>query len=235
MEEALAWLNRNEPVHILSEAIPWPQEMPASNLPAQYKRERSFAATSGNMPIRVLVSLAAPITPRCPNLGSDGLCKIYASRPLVCRIYPAEINPFIPFNTAWKQCPPEAWANENAPFICNEEYASTELQTLIRTVQKRTVNDVPILRLLCKELDVRHASLSNEGYIATKPKPAELKAAITRSQTSSEGTCGANWTNETNWIFISNQQAMVDDIRACHALSEHTDAITTANLEYLPR
>ncbi|HMD72294.1 MAG TPA: YkgJ family cysteine cluster protein [Steroidobacteraceae bacterium] len=61
------------------------------------------------MPMRVIVILAAYFSGACPNLAADAHCKIYQRRPLVCRIYPAEINPFILLKPGNKACPPEAW------------------------------------------------------------------------------------------------------------------------------
>ena len=93
--EAVAWLERGNNVQILCEALPWPEEPPAENRLATHKRRRSFASMSGSLPTRVLVTLAAVYAGPCPNLRPDMRCAIYEQRPLVCRIYPAEINPFI--------------------------------------------------------------------------------------------------------------------------------------------
>ena len=39
------------------------------------------------------------------NLGEDMKCKIYERRPLVCRIYPAEMSPLITFDMLRKALP----------------------------------------------------------------------------------------------------------------------------------
>ena len=47
---------------------------------------------SGSLPTRVVVILTGAYEGPCPNLQPDMRCGIYEQRPLVCRIYPAEIK-----------------------------------------------------------------------------------------------------------------------------------------------
>jgi Fe-S-cluster containining protein len=108
--ESVDWLRRGHPVQVICEATPWPVEFPAGDQKSAHRRRRSFAAVSGSMPIRVVVILAARIDGACPNLLPDLRCGIYERRPLVCKIYPAEINPFVQLEPRNKACPPEAWA-----------------------------------------------------------------------------------------------------------------------------
>ena len=115
--EALAWLGRGNEVQILCEALPWPEEPAADNLQAAHKRRRSFAAMSGSLPTRIVVILTGAFVGPCPNLQADMRCRIYEERPFVCRIYPAEINPFIELVPANKGCPPEAWTPGLAPLV----------------------------------------------------------------------------------------------------------------------
>ena len=82
-------------MQVILEAIPWLEEFPSDDQQAAHRRRRSFAAMSGRLPVRIVVILAADISGACPNLKHDLRCGIYERRPLVCRIYPAEINPFI--------------------------------------------------------------------------------------------------------------------------------------------
>jgi hypothetical protein len=88
-------------------------------LPGRYKAERAFAATSGTLPVRITVLLVAAFAGACPNLRADMLCGIYEERPAVCRIYPAEISPFVALAPEAKACPPEAWA-ETTPLLLRD-------------------------------------------------------------------------------------------------------------------
>jgi len=107
--EANYWLKRGGQFELLCEAIPWPVEPRPGDAQAAYKRARSSAAMSGTLPVRVSIILTAAFAGACPNLRADMLCGRYDERPLVCRIYPAEINPFVPLVPKNKACPPEAW------------------------------------------------------------------------------------------------------------------------------
>ncbi|WP_367889644.1 YkgJ family cysteine cluster protein [Burkholderia sp. L27(2015)] len=44
-------------------------------------------------------------------------CGIYEQRPLVCRIYPAEISPFVELTPMHKACPPDAWTPGLPPLL----------------------------------------------------------------------------------------------------------------------
>ena len=115
IDEATAWLQRGGHVELLCDAMPWLVEPEPDNAFAAYKRARSTAALSGSLPVRVTVMLTASHAGPCPNLRDDLRCAIYDERPLVCRIYPAEVNPFVPLAPAGKQCSPDAW--QQTPFV----------------------------------------------------------------------------------------------------------------------
>jgi Fe-S-cluster containining protein len=106
--EAVEWLTDGHQVQLICDASPWPEEPPADDHNAAHRRRRSFAVMSGSMPARVVVILVANLAGACPNLMADMRCGIYERRPLVCRIYPAEINPFVQLEPQKKACPPEA-------------------------------------------------------------------------------------------------------------------------------
>ncbi|MBN3821364.1 YkgJ family cysteine cluster protein, partial [Paraburkholderia sp. Se-20369] len=109
IDEARAWLQRGGHVELLCDAIPWPVEPEPDNALAAYKRARSTPALSGTLPVRVTTVITASYAGPCPNLQADMRCGIYLERPLVCRIYPAEINPFVELSPQGKSCPPDAW------------------------------------------------------------------------------------------------------------------------------
>ncbi|WP_227747057.1 hypothetical protein [Paraburkholderia franconis] len=41
---------------------------------------------------------------------SASACSAHDQRPRVCRIYPVEINPFVPLDPSAKACPSDAWS-----------------------------------------------------------------------------------------------------------------------------
>jgi Fe-S-cluster containining protein len=110
--EAETWLDDGHDVQVLCEATPWLTDPAHADAIAQHRLRRSFSAASGELPLRIVVILAANLVGACPNLGPDDLCRIHARRPLVCRIYPAEINPFVALVPGNKGCPAEAWKSD---------------------------------------------------------------------------------------------------------------------------
>lgn len=111
LHEAHQWLQRGHEVAVLLEAFElstWPQSAEAY----AYNVQRSAQVPCGQQPLQVTAIFAGRAIPRCPNLGDDERCGIYAERPQVCRIYPMEINPFIPLRISDKECPPQSWGEE---------------------------------------------------------------------------------------------------------------------------
>ncbi|MCL1621616.1 YkgJ family cysteine cluster protein [Ralstonia pseudosolanacearum] len=210
VQEALRWMEDGNAVNVLCEAIPWPSELPASNRQAAFKRERSFSATSGTLAIRVLVTLAAPLGGRCPNLLADNLCGIYERRPVVCRLYPANANPFLEFVPQQRRCPPDAWQVVESPLMRSGEYINGELRLLIRARQERSVEDVPVHEALCKELGIREAAMANEGFVVHAPDTLEMLSAL---RMAIDRTLSAL----QDWEFISDSAATVEAIRSCDA------------------
>src|SRR5580692_6123246 len=145
--EALAWMGRGNEVQILCEALPWPEEPAADNLQAAHKRRRSFAAMSGSLPTRIVVILTGAFAGPCPNLQADMRCGIYEERPLVCRIYPAEINPFIQLEPAAKGCPPEAWTPGLAPLMRAGQLVDATTADLIERSSRGCVRCSGLMRL----------------------------------------------------------------------------------------
>ena len=97
----------------------------------EHAERRSMEVRSGASEAFVAITFAAYNVGPCRNLDEDNLCRIYERRPLVCRIYPMEINPHIPLNPAIKECPPESW--EKGPdLIVGGELVDQELAGLIQ-------------------------------------------------------------------------------------------------------
>jgi Fe-S-cluster containining protein len=197
-QESIDWLARGGTVELLCEALPWPEEPDSSNLQAQHKRRRSFPTMSGNLPIRVIVVLTAVYTGACPNLDADFRCSIYEIRPHVCRIYPAEINPFIALSPANKICPPEAWTSP-APLMRGDTVVDDEIQLHIAQSRRDDEREAASKQALCALLGIDSAGLSSEGFAVHAPPVDQLLKALRA------GIQDVDQENLPAWTFMSNQ------------------------------
>jgi Fe-S-cluster containining protein len=242
--EALAWLARGNDVQILCEALPWPEEPAADNLQAAHKRRRSFAAQSGSLPTRIVVILTGAFVGPCPNLQADMRCGIYEARPMVCRIYPAEINPFIELVPASKGCPPEAWAAGRAPLIRAGRLVDATTVDLIERSRVADAVDAPVKQRLCALLGIDAAALANEGFVVHSPLREVLQAALQAAlgQASAAGAASASRTVAADempsavgsgWRFVSNRRATVETLVSVGALGDYADSGSVAAFEYL--
>lgn len=230
--EAVRWLEDGHAVDLLCEAIPWPGEPPATDPHAAYRRERSFASVSGTLPIRVQVTLAAPLGSRCPNLLANDRCGIYERRPEVCRIYPAEPHPFRTLTVAGRRCPPDAWQPGGQALLRNGEYVDATLHRLIRQRRERSVSDVPIHRVLCAALGIRAAAMANEGYVVHSPDPAALLRAL-RTAHASGSESRESAASPADWTFVSDRPETVDAILSCGARCARAEEFLPGSFEYL--
>lgn len=233
--EALAWLARGNDVQILCEAVPWLEEPAADNLQAAHKRRRSFAALSGSLPARIVVILTGAFAGPCPNLQADMRCRIYEERPLVCRIYPAEINPFIELTPANKGCPPEAWTPGLPPLMRAGKLVDASTVALIEQSRVADTHDVPIKQRLCAALGVDAAALSNEGFVVYSPRREDLAVALERAceQASDATADGGVDAPMPDWRFVSNRQATVDTLVSVGALGACVTPDDVMPFEYL--
>ncbi len=226
--EAVAWLERGDDVQILCDASPWPEEPPADDRQAAHRRRRSFAALSGSLPTRVVVILAGAYVGPCPNLRLDMRCGIYEQRPLVCRIYPAEINPFIELTPMRKACPPEAWTPGLPPLLRAGKPVGAGILPLIQKSRDADANDVPIKQQVCALLGIDRAAVWNEGFAVYSPDRVDLLSALRHA--SSDPILP---TRTPMWSFISNRRIIVDTLASVGALGSLVHANSTEGIEYL--
>jgi Fe-S-cluster containining protein len=175
--EAIAWLARGGNVELLCEAIPWQSEPEPDQLVAAHKRRRSFPAASGALPVRVIVVLAARFEDACPNLQDDQRCGIYHERPLVCRIYPAEINPFIALQPAHKVCPPEAWMKP-LPMLREGRIVDAQIWADVSKSRASDEREAPLKARLCTMLGIDIAEFSTIGFAVHHPDQQALLEAL---------------------------------------------------------
>ncbi len=98
---------------------------------------------SAALPVRVLATIVASFDGPCPNLGPEFRCGIYEERPRVCRIYPAEVNPFIELTPANKACPPEAWHGDKPVFMAQGKLVDAKTADIIDQSRETTCAKSP--------------------------------------------------------------------------------------------
>jgi len=204
--EAIKWLNRGHEVQLLCEASPWPGALDGDPRAAHFKR-RSFAVMSGSMPTRVVVMLVANVVGACPNLLANRRCRIYEDRPLVCRIYPAEINPFVAFKRENKACPPEAWTKEQPVFQREGDLMDDVIRHDIEMSRAADALDADLKSRLCAALNVVDTALVHEAVLVYSPTAETLLSALdTAIATDScqEPTA--------QWRFVSDQPETMANI-----------------------
>jgi Fe-S-cluster containining protein len=230
MAEAIDWLIDDHEIQIICDAETWPLEPSPIDRKAAHRRRRSFAAMSGNMPIRVTVILAGNLAGSCPNLMSDMRCGIYGRRPLVCRIYPAEINPFVALVPANKACPPEAWGTDRPLLQKNGQLIDDVVRSDIRRSRDTDAKDANDKAFLCADLGLTYAALANEGYVVYSPSQAALLALLRQAT----GT-GERKVPRTTWQIVSNRPetvATIGNIGASTALIRVDETVSYQYLEF---
>jgi Fe-S-cluster containining protein len=198
IDEAILWLEDGGSLCVLCEAVTGPTP-PAPDDAAQlaqvaYRMRRAFAARSGGEAIHVIATLVGIIRGACRHLGADMRCRIYERRPLVCRIYPAEVNPFYEFDTGRKACPPEAWT-QGGTLIAGGEPVDPATRALITEARRRDAEDAPRKRRICRALGIDVAAIAGEGFAVHPRDTLSALAALrgARNVAADDGTDDANW------------------------------------------
>jgi Fe-S-cluster containining protein len=223
--EAIEWLHGGHPVQLICEATA-PRDLAMDDPQSAYWQRRSFAAMSGSMPTRVAVMMAAHVAGACPNLLPDLRCGIYERRPLVCRIYPAEINPFIALEPRAKACPPEAWAAHHPLLQRNGAITDDSVRRSIELSRDTIVRETAVRLRVCAALAVMDTALAQEGFVVHSPTIVALLAALTDAMSPA-----GEVPHPGQWRFVSNQAATLAALQAGGAVAIHARAAGPA--EYL--
>ncbi len=182
-------------------------------LPAQQREHaerRSVRVRSGSTDAHVAITFAAYNVGPCRNLDEDKLCRIYERRPLVCRIYPAEINPHIPLNPAAKDCPPESW--EQGPLlIAGGELVDQELIELIQRSRQADRDDIQTKDAICALLGIRTTALKGDGFTAYLPNMSAFAAVM--DQVSEQLSTNA----PSEWLFHLSGEDVAGQVVAAGA------------------
>jgi Fe-S-cluster containining protein len=173
--EAKQWLERGHDVAILLEAFKQPF-WPASEREYQHSLLRSAQVSCGDTDVQVTAIFAANALAQCPNLQADDLCSIYDERPLVCRIYPMEINPFIELKPQDKDCPHEAWGH--GEIIASDSGSDSSLNSLIQVSRLADRADARAKIAICNRLGINVAAWKAEALVIQFPARELLLEAI---------------------------------------------------------
>lgn len=228
VRETLDWLNAGHLVQLACEASPWPEPAPIEDPKRAHFKRRSFAATSGTMDVRVIAILVAHVPEGCPNLLPDMRCGIYERRPLVCRIYPVEINPFVELKTENKACPPEAWARELPVLQRDGRVVSDVIRQDIQRSRDTDVLDVEVKRRLCAALHVAQSAVAREGLLVYSPSMSILRDAILWA-IEDAGDAPAN----TQWCFVSDSVETIARLADAGAEAMHERNLAAPAPQYL--
>jgi Fe-S-cluster containining protein len=176
LDEARMWAEDGGQVIVLVEAF-LPNGLGLPTAQREHAERRSAVVHSGTTEALVAITFAAYNAGRCRNLDEENLCRIYERRPLVCRIYPMEINPHIPLNIAIKECPPESW--ETGPqLILGGKLVDEELTRLIERSRQADREDIAVKERICASLGIHTTALKGDGFTAYLPDMTAFAMAI---------------------------------------------------------
>jgi Fe-S-cluster containining protein len=225
--EAINWLERGDEVQLLCEASPWPEALDREPRAAHFKR-RSFAVLSGSMPARVVAMLVANVVGACPNLLADNRCRIYQDRPLVCRIYTAEINPFVALKPDNKACPPEAWRRNQPVLQRRGALMDDVIRQDIELSRAADVLDADLKGRLCRALNVADTALVHEAVLVYSPTAETLLSALSTAIASD-----AYREPAAQWRFVSDQSETIDNLAKNGGIARHLRDAAPASFQHL--
>lgn len=159
--ETRQWLKRGHEVAILLKVFDelyWS----LSQQEFAHAKGRAVEATSGDASIHVIARFAGNSLNSYQNLGDNKNRGIYGERPLVCRIYPAEINSFITLNPANKICTPDVW--EEGEVLFTVRIIDPALVKHIERSQKADRDDARAKIALCEILGLNVAAWKGNAF-----------------------------------------------------------------------
>ena len=202
LDEARQWATAGGQVIVLIEAF----VTDGPGMPPEQREHvlrRSYPVLCGGSEARVSVTFAAFNPGRCRNLDDNDLCTIYESRPLVCRIYPVEINPHIPLRPENKDCPPEAW--EQGPELIHGALpVDTALLALVQASRQADRDNIAAKVAICEALGMTTSALKGNGFTAWLPEMTAFAGAL--AQVPVETRSG--------WTLHVEQTELVNDLQA---------------------
>lgn len=193
LSEAIQWAADGGSLIVLTEAFMADgYGVPPEQL--THATRRSQLVETGSAHAYVAITFAAYNAGRCRNLDAQDLCRIYERRPLVCRIYPMEINPHIPLRPEAKDCPPEAWT-QGPELIVGNALVDHQLMVLIEQSRQADRDDIARKEVICAKLGIRTTALKGNGFVAYLP---DMNAFIDAAEQTDHGVMTSP---ENGWSF----------------------------------
>jgi len=220
VQESIDWIERSNQIQIICEAIPWLNEPNPLDEVARYKKNISVAAISGSLPIRILIYFVGFFEDACPNLQKNNQCGVYSDRPLTCRIYPAEINPFIEMNPLQKACPDEAW-------IASDDLLTPVMQSDILQYRQSAIEEIESKAHVCDDLKIDVASIANQAYVIHTPDQKKLMQSLKNCKTKRDADIHNSWKIKTH--VLESQQTL----QAMGAVCQSFDVDVDSDVQYV--
>jgi hypothetical protein len=155
-------------------------------------------------------------------------CGIYERRPLVCRIYPVEINPFVELKAENKVCPPEAWARDQPVLQRDGRVLSDVVRRDVQRSRDADVLDVEVKRRLCAALHVAQSAVAREGLLVYSPSMSILRDAILVAMQDA-APAPAN----SQWRLVSDSVATLGRLADAGAEAVHAQDLAAPAPQYL--
>lgn len=190
LSESRQWLQRGHDVAVILEAF---DETLYPTEPAKFvhSSRRAIEVDSGTAKIRAVAILAANALMQCPNLDDQDRCGIYEERPLVCRIYPMEISPFISLNPAQKACPPEVW--DEGEIIFSDRIVDPTLASQVDQSREADRNDAGAKVAICESMGMTTAAWKENALAVYLPERTVLINAIQNYDAGLHKTESPHW------------------------------------------
>jgi Fe-S-cluster containining protein len=175
--EAVRWAADGGPIIILAEAF-LENGYGVQEVQRNHAQRRSLRVRCGETHAYVSITFAVYNIGTCRHLTEDKLCGIYERRPLVCRIYPVEINPHIQLRPDFKDCPPETW-DEGGPAIYRDgRMVDDEVLRLIEQSRQADRDEIGLKAEICRRLGIDVTALKGDGFATYLPDTAALLSTM---------------------------------------------------------
>lgn len=139
---------------------------------------RCFEGRSGSVSLYLEPRLYGVVNGDCQHL-TDGVCGIYADRPLVCQAYPAEIvEPADDqvFDRSSKKCPTVAWSGSS--FRTNGILTHVGTHAAVSLFQATAAKDLLVLAAVARHASRRIAHLHGQITVADPMETTAIVHAI---------------------------------------------------------
>ncbi len=223
LSEAIRWVQQQGELIVLVEAF-LEDGQGISQVQREHAEQRSLPVWCGETRAYVAITFAAYNPGRCMRLDADNRCSIYDERPLVCRIYPMEINPHLPLRPHMKDCPPHAW-EQGPTLIHGGRLLDEELIALIERSRQADRDEIGQKAAICTALGIRTSALKGDGFTAYRPYGPDFLAATEQVMTTPPMDVATDWA-----LHVSHRE-LAEQLKATGALI--TSALTQTDYGFI--